>query len=113
MAKIKQVSFVMNDTDYLVTEIKKVAEEYQIPLNTALKVLFTNMDKENKSMRERLNMFSSKTKDIIPSIPLEKEKEVVINKNKVVVSSPPPLIKQTQQPKTEALQSFASSMGIS
>lgn len=52
MAKIKQISFVMNETDSIVLKAKEIQEEYEIPLNSALKVLFVNLMKENEKLKE-------------------------------------------------------------
>lgn len=52
MAKIKQISFVLNETDNIVVNVKQIANEYQIPLNSALKVYVCNLIKENNLLKQ-------------------------------------------------------------
>lgn len=96
MAKIKQISFVLNETDNIVVNVKQIAEEYQIPLNSALKVYFLNLIKENNFLKQEKTDFmknnfnqvniSPKTPNSPPStsIPTEYKKELTEEKMEIL-----------------------------
>lgn len=52
---MSKVSFCLLETDNIIVRIKEVAEEYQIPLNSAIKVYFNNVEKEIKSLKEKID----------------------------------------------------------
>lgn len=93
MAKIKQISFVMNETDNIVIKAKEISEEYQIPLNSALKVLFINLIKENNSLKEQLLIKPIMNHNISSPIEVKSEKQysIEVEKEKVPIDKKVPL----------------------
>lgn len=99
MAKLKQVSFVVNEGDALLTYVQSVAEEYEIPLNSALKVAFKNLLKIAENQNELPVVTISKP--VIKPVAVVESKSVILNHETKVNEIVNPV-----------LDDFKSAMGI-
>lgn len=98
-----KVSFVYGENDPIVLSVKQVAEEYGISLNSALKVLFVNLNKEIKQINDELQQFKlssisnvnlSSTQD--KNVQVEKDSNLIIEKPIVETKSIPIPVKPLQ-----------------
>lgn len=73
--KAKSVSFLMSENDNLVIAAKSIAIDYQIPLNSAIKVLFANLTKENERLSNELGqrpLVQNSQQNIVENVKVDK-----------------------------------------